>query len=137
MSKRQVFVLQPDIISHGILLSGYLIGCLVERFLGNCSPLVSLFLSLIDGLVLSLDFNAGQVGEVTEHGLQWCDFGCCVGPAIVYCCCDGEPFVPVVLCVRGEESQVLFNPLVLALCESVCLRMVRCTEVPLGLNRSD
>jgi hypothetical protein len=59
MSKHQVFVFQPDVISDGVLLSRYLVGCLVERFLGYCSPSVSLFLSLTDGLIRGLDFRAG------------------------------------------------------------------------------
>jgi hypothetical protein len=69
MCKCQILVLQPDVISHSVLLSWYLISCLVERLFGDCPPSVSLFLSLTDGLILGLDLDAGQIGDVTEHGL--------------------------------------------------------------------
>jgi hypothetical protein len=49
--QRQVLVLEPYLISDGVLLSWLLIGRLVERLLSFCPPFFSLFLSLTDGLI--------------------------------------------------------------------------------------
>jgi hypothetical protein len=56
----RVFVLKPYIIPNGILLSQFLIGRLVEHFLGFCPPFLSLFLSLTDGLICGLDPSTCQ-----------------------------------------------------------------------------
>jgi hypothetical protein len=64
MRQHQIFVLKPYFIADCVLLSWYLIGRLVERFFGFCPPFLSLFLSLTDSLVRSIDLDACQVGQV-------------------------------------------------------------------------
>jgi hypothetical protein len=61
MRQRQVFVLKPYFISDGVLLSWFLIGRLVERFLGFRPPFLSLFLSLTDGLVRGFNPSTCEV----------------------------------------------------------------------------
>ena len=50
---------------------------------------------------------------------------------------DGEPLIPVILCVCREQSQVLFDPLILPLCQPICLWVIGGAEVPLCLDSFD
>ena len=52
-----------------------------------------------------------------------------IRPSIVYKGCDGEPRFPVILSCRSVEMDVLFDPLVFVLCESVSLWVESCTDI--------
>jgi len=87
------------------------------------------FLSLNTSRFSELTPVRSQTEEPRFATLEAGDTECGIDVIVVYCCCHREPLTPVFLLRAGDEAQVLLDPLVLPLRESIGLWVERRRQV--------
>src|SRR5882672_9749597 len=86
----------------------------------------------LDLFVWGVDGSSGvKIWTVAEESFVWGHPQRGIRAVVVDRRSDGEPFVPVVLLGRSQETEVLFDPLVLPFGQAVRLR-VKCRRQVLG-----
>jgi hypothetical protein len=68
--------------------------------------------------------------------VEWHFLHGCRGPRVLCVLCKGEPFMPVVLLCTTEDLEVLFEHLIGSLTCSIRLRVIRCADVLMDVEKS-
>src|SRR6266403_712117 len=117
MGEFQVGRVQPYLFSEVELCRGwsFLVGDFVERSDGVCAILSHCLNSRFDQGVMGAQYFVGvERGVVPKEDLIRREPGSGVDSIIMHSCGKREPMCPPLWIVRSDQSEILFDPLVLS-----------------------